>query len=181
MKFLHLVAFIGFAGSLVQATAIPQLGGDDSSLKAQDDHDHHAGHHHESGLTEGVESRDMGNYDGPGEHYHINARDGGAQLQARAAVRPKKGKKPKTGPLNSQNPGKVTKRLNQKRQVRPPTAKKAKISTALVAKSQLRALTVRLANATIPGGFSRKKFPHWQTEGGCNARETVLKRDATNL
>ncbi|KAK3192024.1 hypothetical protein K4F52_002069 [Lecanicillium sp. MT-2017a] len=48
------------------------------------------------------------------------------------------------------------------------------------ARSQLAGLTV-----AAPGsgdGYSREKFPHWETiSGNCNAREYVLKRDGDNV
>ncbi|KAK4163995.1 hypothetical protein QBC43DRAFT_237957 [Cladorrhinum sp. PSN259] len=48
------------------------------------------------------------------------------------------------------------------------------------AKTQLGALTVK--TITDPGGYSRDLFPHWNTVSGtCNTRETVLKRDGTNV
>ncbi|KAK4461525.1 hypothetical protein QBC42DRAFT_347119 [Cladorrhinum samala] len=48
------------------------------------------------------------------------------------------------------------------------------------AKTQLAALTVK--TITDPGGYSRDLFPHWNTvSGACNTRETVLKRDGTNV
>lgn len=30
-------------------------------------------------------------------------------------------------------------------------------------------------------GYSRDEFPHWIESGGCNTRETVLKRDGANV
>ena len=175
MKFLHLVTFIGFAGSLVQANAIPHPGGDDSSLEARDDHDHHASHRHGSDLTE---SRDMGLDDEKNEHYHIKARDENAQLQARVITKPKKKPSPKQKPAK-QKPAKAPKpKLPPKV---GPTAKKAPISSVAVAQTQLGGLTVRAANAVLPTGFGRASFSHWAGEQGCSARETVLKRDATTL
>lgn len=53
------------------------------------------------------------------------------------------------------------------------------IPTASAAQSQLAALAVRTTDAT---GYDRALFPHWSTVSGtCNTRETVLKRDGTNV
>ncbi|KAF8446813.1 hypothetical protein BDZ91DRAFT_669970, partial [Kalaharituber pfeilii] len=54
------------------------------------------------------------------------------------------------------------------------------ISTSAVAKTQLAALTVRAANASAPT-FQRSSFGGWATTLGCTTRETVLKRDATQV
>ena len=44
----------------------------------------------------------------------------------------------------------------------------------------LNALTVRAEGST--DGYSRDLFPHWHiVSGNCDARETVLKRDGTNV
>ncbi|MEW2357007.1 DUF1524 domain-containing protein [Spirillospora sp. NPDC029432] len=44
----------------------------------------------------------------------------------------------------------------------------------------LAALTVAAEGSST--GYSREKFPHWSTvSGACNTRETVLKRDGTNV
>lgn len=41
---------------------------------------------------------------------------------------------------------------------------------------------IRTAAEGSDSGYSRDKFPHWITiEGNCNTRETVLKRDGTNV
>ncbi|GGI74953.1 hypothetical protein GCM10011581_09940 [Saccharopolyspora subtropica] len=46
--------------------------------------------------------------------------------------------------------------------------------------SELNALTVRSEGSMT--GYSRDKFPHWSTvSGSCNTRETVLKRDGSNV
>ena len=48
------------------------------------------------------------------------------------------------------------------------------------AKSELAAL--RVAPEGPMTGYSREEFPHWATVSGeCNTRETVLKRDGTNV
>lgn len=48
------------------------------------------------------------------------------------------------------------------------------------AKTQLGSLTVKAAYDD--GGYNRDLFPHWNTVSGtCNTRETVLKRDGTNV
>ncbi|KAK4107660.1 hypothetical protein N656DRAFT_719645 [Canariomyces notabilis] len=54
------------------------------------------------------------------------------------------------------------------------------IPSASTAKSQLSALTVKASYDD--GLYNRDKFPHWITiSGACNTRETVLKRDGTNI
>ena len=51
--------------------------------------------------------------------------------------------------------------------------------SAATARSYLATLDVRTENRT---GYSRDLFPHWITiSGTCNTRETVLKRDGTNV
>ncbi|GAA1010702.1 hypothetical protein STXM2123_4246 [Streptomyces sp. F-3] len=51
--------------------------------------------------------------------------------------------------------------------------------SAATARSYLASLTVAAENRT---GYSRDLFPHWITiSGSCNTRETVLKRDGTNV
>lgn len=46
--------------------------------------------------------------------------------------------------------------------------------------SELNSLTVRTEGSMT--GYSRDKFPHWNTVSGtCNTREMVLKRDGTNV
>ncbi|WP_112470562.1 HNH endonuclease family protein [Streptomyces triticisoli] len=51
--------------------------------------------------------------------------------------------------------------------------------SAATARSYLASLTVTAENRT---GYNRDLFPHWITiSGTCNARETVLKRDGTNV
>ncbi|KAK4639850.1 hypothetical protein QC761_701290 [Podospora bellae-mahoneyi] len=54
------------------------------------------------------------------------------------------------------------------------------IPSKSTAQTQLNALTVQ-ANYDN-GGYNRDLFPHWNTvSGACNTRETVLKRDGTNV
>ncbi len=62
----------------------------------------------------------------------------------------------------------------------PADATPPGIPSKAVAQSQLSALTVAAeANA---GSYDRDLFPHWITvSGSCNTRETVLKRDGTNV
>ncbi|GAA0904481.1 HNH endonuclease family protein [Streptomyces thermoalcalitolerans] len=51
--------------------------------------------------------------------------------------------------------------------------------SAATARSYLASLTVAAENRT---GYSRDLFPHWITiSGSCNTRETVLKRDGTDV
>jgi len=53
------------------------------------------------------------------------------------------------------------------------------IPSAATAKSELAALGTRTTDAS---GYSRDYFNHWITiSGSCNTRETVLKRDGTNV
>lgn len=60
--------------------------------------------------------------------------------------------------------------------VTPP----AQAVTLTDARSELNALTVRANGPST--GYSRDKFPHWHiVSGTCNTRETVLKRDGTNV
>jgi hypothetical protein len=54
------------------------------------------------------------------------------------------------------------------------------IPSASTAQSQLNGLTVRAEGSMT--GYSRDRFPHWITiSGACNTRETVLRRDGTNV
>ncbi|SDC88003.1 HNH endonuclease family protein [Actinokineospora iranica] len=54
------------------------------------------------------------------------------------------------------------------------------IPSASTAKAELAALTVRADGSMT--GYSRDLFPHWITiSGSCNTRETVLKRDGSNV
>src|SRR5690349_17185434 len=51
--------------------------------------------------------------------------------------------------------------------------------SAATARGYLASLTVAAENRT---GYSRDLFPHWITiSGSCNTRETVLKRDGSNV
>ncbi|WP_158882880.1 HNH endonuclease family protein [Amycolatopsis anabasis] len=64
----------------------------------------------------------------------------------------------------------------------PPSASATppNIPSAATAQSELNALTVATEGSLT--GYSRDKFPHWITiSGTCNTRETVLKRDGTNV
>lgn len=64
--------------------------------------------------------------------------------------------------------------------VQPAAATPPGIPTETTARSWLNAL--RVAPTGSSTGYSRDKFPHWITvSGACNARETVLKRDGTNV
>ncbi|MGY0023687.1 HNH endonuclease family protein [Streptomyces sp. cg35] len=52
--------------------------------------------------------------------------------------------------------------------------------TAATARTYLSELTVKTEGSS--DGYSRDKFPHWITQSGsCDTRETVLKRDGTNV
>lgn len=54
------------------------------------------------------------------------------------------------------------------------------IPSASAAQTQLNALTVRAEGSS--SGYSRDLFPHWITiSDTCNTRETVLRRDGTNV
>ena len=54
------------------------------------------------------------------------------------------------------------------------------IPSKTTAQAELNALTV--AGEGSMTGYSRDLFPHWITiSGTCNTRETVLKRDGTNV
>ncbi|MBU2665088.1 HNH endonuclease family protein [Actinoplanes bogorensis] len=62
----------------------------------------------------------------------------------------------------------------------PASATPPNIPSATTAQSQLNALTV--ATQGSMSGYSRDLFPHWITiSGACNTRETVLKRDGSNV
>ncbi|GHD29580.1 HNH endonuclease family protein [Streptomyces galbus] len=63
----------------------------------------------------------------------------------------------------------------------PPTASAALPTpvSAATARTYLASLTVAAEDRT---GYSRDLFPHWITVSGtCNTRETVLKRDGSNV
>jgi hypothetical protein len=60
------------------------------------------------------------------------------------------------------------------------TAEPPGIPTVTTARSELAALRVAADGSMT--GYSRDQFPHWITiSGTCNTRETVLKRDGTNV
>ncbi|WP_184926223.1 HNH endonuclease family protein [Saccharothrix ecbatanensis] len=62
----------------------------------------------------------------------------------------------------------------------PAQATPPNIPSTTTALSELAAL--RVASEGSMTGYSRDKFPHWITiSGACNTRETVLKRDGTNV
>lgn len=64
--------------------------------------------------------------------------------------------------------------------VSPAAATPPNIPSKATAQAELNALTV--ASEGSMTGYSREKFPHWITiSGTCNTRETVLKRDGTNV
>ncbi|WP_433266483.1 HNH endonuclease family protein [Actinosynnema sp. CS-041913] len=62
----------------------------------------------------------------------------------------------------------------------PAAATPPGIPSAATANSELASLTVATEGSMT--GYSRDLFPHWSTvSGACNTRETVLKRDGTNV
>lgn len=62
----------------------------------------------------------------------------------------------------------------------PAFATPPNIPSKSAAQSELNALTVR--GEWSMTGYSRDKFPHWiAISGNCNTRETVLKRDGSNV
>jgi Protein of unknown function (DUF1524) len=62
----------------------------------------------------------------------------------------------------------------------PASATPPNIPSKSTAQAELNALTV--ASQGSMTGYSRDLFPHWITiSGTCNTRETVLKRDGTNV
>jgi hypothetical protein len=62
----------------------------------------------------------------------------------------------------------------------PAHATPPNIPSKATAQAELNALTV--ASEGSMTGYSRDLFPHWITiSGTCNTRETVLKRDGTNV
>ncbi|MFD1145786.1 HNH endonuclease family protein [Saccharothrix hoggarensis] len=64
--------------------------------------------------------------------------------------------------------------------VTPAQATPPNIPSTTTALSELAAL--RVASEGSMTGYSRDKFPHWITiSGACNTRETVLKRDGSNV
>ncbi|QSZ30204.1 hypothetical protein DSL72_004724 [Monilinia vaccinii-corymbosi] len=61
-----------------------------------------------------------------------------------------------------------------------PTPSPPGVPATSTANTELAALTVAAAGSQ--DGYSRSLFPHWITiSGECNTRETVLKRDGTNV
>jgi len=64
--------------------------------------------------------------------------------------------------------------------ITPASATPPNIPSKTTAQSDLDALTVAAEGST--SGYSRDLFPHWITiSGTCDTRETVLKRDGTNV
>jgi hypothetical protein len=62
----------------------------------------------------------------------------------------------------------------------PAAATPPGIPSTATAKAELAELTVRADGSTA--GYSRDLFPHWIAQSGsCNTRETVLKRDGTDV
>jgi hypothetical protein len=62
----------------------------------------------------------------------------------------------------------------------PASATPPNIPSKSTAQAELNALTV--ASEGSMTGYSRDLFPHWITiSGSCNTRETVLKRDGSNV
>jgi hypothetical protein len=62
----------------------------------------------------------------------------------------------------------------------PASATPPAIPGKATAQSELGALAVAAEGSMT--GYSRDEFPHWITiSGSCNTRETVLKRDGTNV
>jgi hypothetical protein len=62
----------------------------------------------------------------------------------------------------------------------PALATPPGIPSAATARTELAALTVAAAGSGT--GYNRDLFPHWHTvSGSCDTRETVLKRDGTNV
>jgi hypothetical protein len=54
-----------------------------------------------------------------------------------------------------------------------------RIPWASTAQTELNQLTVRAEGSM--SGYSRDLFPHWSSSGGCTTRQTVLKRDGSNV
>ncbi|WP_051743139.1 hypothetical protein [Nocardia carnea] len=65
--------------------------------------------------------------------------------------------------------------------VRPPAAaaEPPGIPVAAAARTLLDGLTV--AEESSARGYSRDKFPHWNSVGECTTRETVLQRDGIDV
>jgi hypothetical protein len=54
-----------------------------------------------------------------------------------------------------------------------------RIPSAATAQTELNQL--RVAAEGSMSGYSRSLFPHWTSSGGCSTRQTVLKRDGSNV
>lgn len=61
----------------------------------------------------------------------------------------------------------------------PALATPPNIPSKATAQSELNAITVAAEGSMT--GYSRDLFPHWVTVGGCDTRETVLKRDGSGV
>lgn len=61
----------------------------------------------------------------------------------------------------------------------PAQALPPNIPSASTAQYELNSLTVRSEYSM--SGYSRDKFPHWTSSGGCSTRERVLIRDGNNV
>ncbi|WP_165986582.1 HNH endonuclease family protein [Streptomyces sp. YIM 98790] len=61
----------------------------------------------------------------------------------------------------------------------PASAAPPRIPSLSTAQYELGRLTVAAEGSTA--GYSRDLFPHWRSSGGCTARQTVLKRDGSNV
>ncbi|MFB7759238.1 HNH endonuclease family protein [Streptomyces xiamenensis] len=61
----------------------------------------------------------------------------------------------------------------------PATAAPPNIPSAATARTELNALRVAAEGSMT--GYSRDLFPHWTSSGGCTTRQTVLKRDGSNV
>lgn len=59
------------------------------------------------------------------------------------------------------------------------TAAPPRIPSAATAQTELNQL--RVAAEGTMAGYSRDLFPHWSSSGGCTTRQTVLKRDGSNV
>ncbi|SFB85483.1 HNH endonuclease family protein [Streptomyces aidingensis] len=61
----------------------------------------------------------------------------------------------------------------------PASAAPPRIPSLSTAQYQLNNLSV--GAETSMTGYSRDLFPHWRSSGGCTTRQTVLKRDGSNV
>ena len=61
----------------------------------------------------------------------------------------------------------------------PALATPPNIPSKTTAQSELNTITVATEGSMT--GYSRDLFPHWITVGGCDTRETVLKRDGSGV